>query len=258
MTTYDAYAPRAKTKPDVIAEVMNDRAVIGNNEPPEPTPEEAAFKAMRDLYDEAKNWADGTDIDTPEMLEAVQYLDKQIAECGKSIEVLRKTEKDPLDKLVKSVQDKFNPFTQKDKGLHDKARKALKEVASKYARKLAAEQEERARKLREAAAKAAEEAAAAMQDSAGDLDAREDAEEIAKEAKQLEREAARAEKSAGKGLGLRMTTTVTISEEFDAVEWAFGQERKLFLDLALTVATEYSKRMNVLTIPGFKITKEKQ
>lgn len=259
MTQFDAYTPRTtmiKHKVELVAQGSADDAPpqIGHNKPPE----QIIFDRITDLYEEAKNWADGTPISTPEMLVMVQTLDKQIAEAAAEAETLRKAEKDPHDVAAKAVQDKFNPYIQKDKGTAAKARAALKVVASAYAKKLLVEQEAAAKALREAAEKAQADAREAMKASAGDLDAREDAEELEKEAKALQREATRANKDAGKGLGLRTVTKVSIANELEALTWCFQKDPETFVDLALTMAREHATRMNTTTIPGFTITKEKE
>lgn len=259
MTKYDPYAPRKAAGAVSDADGMIDAS--GDESPPKThnlAPDVAVLALIDDLYDEAKNFADGEPILTEEMHDAFTDLDNQLAEAFKVADELRKEEKAPHDKAAKAVQDKYNPQIQKDKGKVDRARKSLRVMMEAYRVRKAKEEAEQARIKREAAAKLLEEAQAAMQESSGNLDAREDAEELAKEAAKLQREANRETKAAGKGMGLKTAYVVEFGrDKRDGMDWAFEKDPAAFEALALTMAQEHATRMKTTTIPGFRVTTEK-
>ena len=53
---------------------LDPRLAPGGNNPPEPTPFEQSRDEIEGLYLEAKNWADGTPIETQEQADAVGRL----------------------------------------------------------------------------------------------------------------------------------------------------------------------------------------
>ncbi|QWY83615.1 hypothetical protein [Rhizobium phage RHph_X2_26] len=237
--TYDAYNPRA---------------VIGGNKPPQ----EAVFERINDLYEEAKNWADGAGVETQEQHDAVTKLDEMLAAAGKEADELRTDEKKPLDEKVKEIQDRFNPFIQPKKGKVDRARAALKETLTAYRVKEAERKAAEARARQEAADLAMRQAQAAMKSSSGNLDAREEAEELAAEAKQAQRDANRATRDAGKGNGLRTVTTVTLNDDPElGLDWAFSKDAARFYRLAEEMATEHQRITKCSHLDGFTIKTEK-
>ncbi len=239
MTEFDPTAVRTITKTD--------------NQPPDVL----AMERIYDLYDEAKNWADGEPISSEEMHGVVTDLDSQLAEAFKVADEMRKAEKKPHDEAGKAVQKKWAKAIDTSKGRVKLAREALKPLLNDWRARVDREQRERAEALRAAAMAAAEEAKEAMFTSRGDLDAREDAEEIAEAAKKLEREANRAVRDAGKGLGLRTKYIVEIVNPADALDWAFSKAPKAFEEMALTMAQDHANVSKTETIPGFRVTKEK-
>ncbi|MEB2845903.1 hypothetical protein [Endobacterium cereale] len=216
----------------------------------------AIFTEIDDLYDEAKNWADGEAISSQEMHDQIEKLHTGLHEAGKRADDLRVEEKKPLDDQVKAIQDRYNPYIQPKKGKVDRAKGSLGELLAPWRKKVAD------KKAAEAAAKAAEAAAAtkaaeeAIRSSSGNLGAREYAEELLADAKKLERGAKRADKAATTGLGLRSVWNVNIADEAKALDWAFEHAPGEFMAMALSLAEE-QVRKGVRSIEGFSIVEEK-
>lgn len=216
----------------------------------------AIFTEIDDLYEEAKNWADGEAISSQEMHDAIEKLYDGLHEAGKKADALRVEEKKPLDEKVKEIQDRYNKYIQPKKGRVDLAKSTLGALLAPWRKKVADE------KAAEAAAKAAEAAAAkeaaeaAIRSSSGNLGAREYAEELLADAKKLERGAKRADKAATTGTGLRSVWNVNISDEEKALEWAYLLAPGDFMALALSMAEE-KVRGGVRSIDGFSIVEDR-
>lgn len=83
----------------------------GDNGGPKVNPEfEAISVRISDLYDEAKNFADGEPIATPEMAEAITTLFDGLHAAGNEAEALRKSEVKPFDDGKAEVQLRFHPL----------------------------------------------------------------------------------------------------------------------------------------------------
>ncbi|UXN70874.1 hypothetical protein N8A98_06720 [Devosia neptuniae] len=233
-------------------------AVLGgsNGGPPIIDPADA-FAKIDDLYEEAKNFADGEPITTPEMAEAITALFDGLHEAGKEAEALRVAEKAPLDTRIDAIQSKYNPYVQPKKGKVAMGKDALGVLLTAWRveqQRIAAAAADKAR--REAQALQAE-ATAAMQASAGNLAERERAEEIIGFAKEAERFAARSEKAATTGTGLRTKWVARLEDEEAALGWAYERSPELFTALCQQIADE-AARSGVRTIPGFAVVEEKK
>ena len=228
----------------------NPRAVIGNNLPPDPIDE--ALTAIADLYDEAKNFADGEAIGSQEMHDEITKLYDAIHEAGKRADELRKEEKRPLDEQIDAIQSRFNPFIQPKKGKVDQAKSALGDLLAAWRKRVADAKAEEARLAREEADRIAAEAQAAIRLSAGNLAEREKAEELLAHAKQVDRFAKRQDKAATTGTGLR-SNWVADPVDWDAgLEWAYTRDEQAFRDLVQTMAST-AARNGLRDIPGFKV-----
>ncbi|WP_242221649.1 hypothetical protein [Shinella zoogloeoides] len=220
------------------------------------SPELLLFQEIDDLYEEARNFADGEPIASQEMADAITTLREGIHEAGKKADALRVEEKKPHDDAAKAVQDKYNPYVQPKKGRVDMAKSALDSLLTPWRQKVAAEKAaEAARIAREAeAAKLA--AQAAMQASAGNLAEREAAEELLADAKALEKTARRADKAATTGLGLRTVWEAELVDVEKALDWAYGRDAAAFHAVAQRNADELV-RSGVRSVPGFRVVEEK-
>ena len=232
---------------------MTTTAGIGHNQPPY----QAVFDEIQDLYDEAKNFADGEPITSEEMHDQVTKLYDSLHDAGKRADEMRKKEKEPLDKAVKAIQDRFNPYVQPRKGKVDLGKSALGDLLAAWRAEVARKKEEEARKQREEADAAARKAEEAMRESKGNLEERERAEELLKEAKTYDKLAKRADRDATTGTGLR---TVWIAEMVDApaaLDWAYERAPERFTALVQSMADE-AARGGERKIPGFTVRDERR
>ncbi|TIL91432.1 MAG: hypothetical protein E5Y73_17295 [Mesorhizobium sp.] len=237
---------------DINTIAANPRAVIGNNQPPV-DPIDEALTAISDLYDEAKNFADGEPIANQAMHDTVTALYDQIHEAGKAADELRKIEKAPLDEKIDAIQKRFNPFIQPKKGKVDLAKASLGELLAAWRKRVAEEKAalvEAARKEAERLANVAREALAASQ---GNLEARESAELLVKEAAAIERFA----KSTAKGpTGLRSVWRAELVDEEKALDWAYGRSPEEFRALCQSQA-DTVVRAGMRMVPGFRVWEDK-
>lgn len=220
-------------------------------------PDVAAMQAIDDLFDEAKNWADGEPIASDEMADAITKLHDAIHEAGKAADAMRVEEKRPHDEAAAAVQLKWNPYVQPKKGKVSLAKETLQALLTPWrSAKAAAAAAEAERKRREAEQVAAE-AQAAIRASAGNLEAREQAELLLDEAKRADKIAKKADKAATVGTGLRTTWVTTLIDADAALEWAYGKDPQAFADLALNMAREAVRVNGARSLPGFAIEEQK-
>jgi hypothetical protein len=231
-----------------------DTAPIGHNNPP--ADKVSAFATIADLYDEAKNWADGEPITSVEIHDKITELREKLHEAGKVADELRKEEKKPHDDAIKEIQDEFNPYVQPKKGKVDRGKAALDDLLGVWRQRVAAEKAAVAAKLAEEAAEAKRKADAAMQSTTGNLAAREEAEAELAAAKEIERDAKRANRIATTGTGLRTVPVATITDEASALDWAYGRAPGRFRELVQQMADE-AVRGGMRSIPGFSVEETK-
>lgn len=232
---------------------FNPIAVAGHNNPPE----QSILDQIADLYDEAKNWADGEPITSQEMADAITLLREQIHEAGKKADAERIAEKKPHDDAAAAVQAKFNPFIQPKKGKVDLAKAALDDLLTPWRKKKADEAAAEARRIAEEAEAARAAAQEAMRASSGNLAAREEAEAVLAEAKKLEKTAKRADKAATTGTGLRTYWVVEMVDQEAALDWAYNRAPGDFITAAQALA-EAVVRQGVRQVPGFVVREEKR
>lgn len=241
-------APALATVPDDF----NPLAVKGHNQ----SPFDLISTEINDLFDEAKNWADGEPITSPEMHDAIERLRDSLHEAGKRADALRVEEKRPLDEQVKAIQDRYNPFIQPKKGKVDLAKSALDALLTPWRTRVAAEKAAEAARKAEEAAAATRAAQEAIRASSGNLAAREEAEELLADAKRLEKTAARTFKSATTGTGLRTVWKAELVDEAAALDWFYGERPDAFRELIQSLADEAVRR-GVRKVPGFVVRDEK-
>lgn len=227
---------------------------IGHNNPPADF--ETVTARIEDMFGEAQNFADGEPISSAEMAEALTKLYDDIHEAGKEAEAMRVAEKKPHDDAAKAVQDKYNPYVQAKKGKVDLAKSELGKLLAVWRAAELAKKEAAAKKAREDAAKAQAEAETAMRASSGNLEARVEAEEMLSHAKDTLRFAARSERAAVTGTGLRSLWSARLEDAEAALEWAYGREPDRFTELAQQIANE-QVRKGVREIPGFAVEEQK-
>lgn len=247
----------------------NPRAVIGSNNPPEllePTPFDLSKQTIADLYGEAKLWLDGQPVETQEQADAINTLKSRIKEAAKQAEENRKAEVKPFKDAVDAIQARYNELIGENKsvtGLAVKAEQACNAALKPYLVKLAEAQEAAARIARAEAERKQQEALAAMRErDAANLEQREIAEQLVKEAKQAEEAARKAEnvkahaKGDGRATGLRTVYRAIVDDEREAAAWVWTDRRTELMAFVQEQADK-ALRAGAKSIRGFKIIEDK-
>jgi len=184
----------------------NARAVIGGNMPPEPIDPFAAMAThIGDLYELAEGTLTGQAIDTPEKAAQIEVLKADIKKAVADAEKARKAEKEPHLEAGRAVDAKWKDLT--DKGTL--AAKTAATALTPWLQKVQAEKDAEQERLRkEAEAKAEEARKAFVATAPTDLEARANAEQLAKEAAKATAAANRIDR-APTGLRTYWNATVT-------------------------------------------------
>lgn len=122
-----------------VADDFNPLAVKGHNQ----SPFDLIRQEIEDLYEEAKNWADGEPIASQEMHDAIERLRESLHDAGKRADALRVEEKRPLDEKIKTIQDAYNPLIQPKRGKVDLAKSALDALLTPWRTRIAQERPQR-------------------------------------------------------------------------------------------------------------------
>jgi hypothetical protein len=254
---------------DTFAEQVgdNERATIGGNNPPPPTPFDVVKNRIETLYGEAKLWIDGQAIETQGQADALTQLRNMMREAFDDAEEVRKAEKKPFDEMVAEIQARYAPLTgdtKKGKGMAPRAIEEINGALTPWLQKL--EQElleiaEIARKEAEAAALAAQ---AAIRASAGNLEARDNAEVLVRDAKEAEAAAKSVEKlkataggSYGRSSHLRIVNIAEVTDMREFARWCWAndtEELTAFLKERAQKLTDVAIR----GIPGVTVRQEKR
>lgn len=239
---------------------------IGDNNPPETTPYEGIKAHIDDLYEEAKPWLTGAEIATEEQAAEIKRLKDDFTKAHKIADDARIAENEPFDKGKAAVQAKYAPLISDTKAVKGKtvlALATLNEVLTKYLNRKDVELRAAAQKAREeaeAAAKAAQDAARA---AVGDLEAKEEAEDLINAAAAAEAAAKQAEKARpqvhgdGRASGLRSYWKPVVTDAKKALLHYMVQDRLAFLSLIQSLA-ERDVREGKRTIPGFDVIEERR
>lgn len=228
---------------------------IGHNQ----SPFDALKQELEDLFDEAKNFCDGEPIASEEMAAAITELHDRIHECGKRAEELRVDEKKPLDDQITAIQAKFHPLignTKAGKGKVVLGKEACQSLLTPWRTRVAQEKAAEAARVAAVAEAARVAAQEAIRASSGNLAARESAEELLADAKQLEKTAKRADKAATVGTGLRTVWKAVLEDEEAAMDWLWARAKEEVLAVAQRNADEVV-RGGVRQVPGFKVVESK-
>lgn len=221
------------------------------------TPFDEIVIEIDDLYEQI---AGVTAIENEKQHEAASGLYDALHSAGKRAEELRKEEVAPLDEAKSAIQDRYHPLigdTKKGKGKVVRGKEVLGEVLAAWR----TEQERLKREAAEEARREAEEekrrAQEAMRASAGDLEARERAEEQLALAKEADAFANRQEKRAVTGNGLRTYAKAAVTDLNAAVRHYWTTHKARFEALVCDLATEDARR-GIREIPGITVTEEKR
>lgn len=235
---------------------------IGANNPPEPVAFVESREEIHGLMIEARNFLDGAPIADQSQADAVARLMTLLAAASKRADTRRKAEAQPHDDAKAAIQARWNTLIGDNKGGRGVAvlaletcRKALLpwEVAQRQAR------EAEAARLRAEAEAARRDAALATQLAAPtNLEERENADAMARQAAALERDARRAEnaKSATAGGARALSVTgkpvAVITDLSEFSEHAFRNHRDRYAELMGVLAQELANA-RLTAIPGVRI-----
>lgn len=234
-------------------------APMGHNQPPPMTPFEEVETEIFGLFDEAKHWLDGQGVASEEDATGVAKLLDMIRKAEKRADEARKVEAKPFDDGKAEVQERYKPLLTRCKLAADAAKKALAPWLER------AEAEKRA--IAEAARREADEKARTAQEAlrasaATDLDAREHAEALLRDARAAEKAASKAEhdkagaKGGARAVTLRTTyrAEVTDANAFARFVWAEHRD-----DLTAFLATLANRLVGsgLRSLPGVVVHEER-
>jgi len=196
----------------------NPRAVIGDNNPPDPI--DVALQPFADTLEEVANWLDGDLVENDGQLKATDALLKDLKSARKAVDTARDECTKPLHEVWKSEVARWKP-TQDDL---DRQVKCLVAAQAPYKESLAAEKAAALRKAQEEAAAAIE--VARMAHLAANVASREEqrkADDLLREAEQATKQAARAAKDTVKGM--RTVQVYEITSHKEALNWIARNDR---------------------------------
>lgn len=235
---------------------MNERAIIGDNNPPVDLYDEAK-NTINDLYEEAKRWLDGGEVKTSQELDGVSMLLDGLQKAAKLADNNRKTEKKPFDDGGKAVQAKYKPILERVQTAQDFCKKAMQPYLQEQER-LKQEQERIARQEAEKAEREALQAANDIQSLEGAERAQEaidKAQDAQKTADDIAKQKVQA-KGGERAIGLRTVWETKILNAKLALRWAWSQYPNELEELALNLAKK-EVRSGERKISGFEITETK-
>lgn len=243
-----------------VALAENPRAVVGGNNPPEPTPYEKALKRIEDLYGEASLWMDGAPVNSAEVCDGIGNLKSLLLEAGKEAEQARKVEAKPFDEGKAEVQKRYNPLAKKVELAVDACRKAQEPWLKKVADELAA----KAEVARLEAAEKAQLAQAAIQATdVTNLAGRAEAEALVEDAKIAARVATKAGKATAKAGGatgrataLRSVWSAKVVDPVKAARhyWSVAPDE---INAFIQSLADRDVLHDARVIPGVSITEDK-
>lgn len=248
-------------------------AGIGHNQPPDepapkpPTPFQLSKAEIDGLYLEAKNWADGSKVETQEQADAVGRLIALIRTAETTADERRIAENKPFDDGKAEVQARYAELiadTKSKKGMTVMALAALQKALTPFlvAKDLA--QQKEAEAARAAAQVLADAAQAAVRAASGgaDLEAKEAAEDLLTTAKKAESVASKAEaarpmaKGVGRSIGLRTTYRPEIINMSAFSRWCLDHRKEELVEAMMGIAKR-AVASGLHTLPGIKIIEEK-
>lgn len=236
---------------------------------PNATPFDLISEDAQDFLLEARNWADGSGVESQKQADEVSRLIDHGRKLAKAADDARKDENKPHDEAKAAVQAKYAPLfadpKTKTPGQVFKAVDALKATLAPFLQKQEAEKHEAERVAREEADRKAREAAEALrQANAADLEAREAAEEKIREAEDAQRAAKiaandKAHATGGeRALGLRTKHTGVILDLNEAVKFYWRQDDRPFRELVQRmVDADVRAGRRGSSIPGVEIREER-
>ncbi len=237
---------------------MNDIAGIGHNQA---TPFDLSLEEIDGLYTEAKNWLDGSGVNSQADADGVSKLLDAARQAKKTADEARKEEKRPHDDAGKAVQEKWKPVIEKADLVADTCKAALKPYLEKLEQAKRVAAEAACREAKEKMERAAE-AVRKAHENEGNLAERETAEIMLKAAKFAEGQATKAENDKARANGgsravsLRSVWKPVIANAREAARH-YWVERRPEMETFLVGLAETDVRYGIRQIPGFDVIEEK-
>lgn len=226
-------------------------ATIGDNGGPPLDPFAAMAAHINDLYELAEGALTGGEIASKEQADQIEALKNDIKKAVAEAEKHRKAEKEPHLEAGRAVDAKWKAIT--DKGTL--AAKTAADALTPWLRKVQAEREAEQERLRKEAEAKAEEARKAFTETAvTDLEARANAEQLAKEAAKATAAANKIDRTA---TGLRTYWNATVTD-YSALLRYMKKARPDDLKAMLRDYAEAQVRAGSRHIPGVLIEQEKR
>lgn len=234
-------------------------APVGHNNPPAPTPIEAARETLADLHLTAEQWFDGADIETDGQADEVSRIVDAARKAKTRFEADRKAEKQPHLDAGKAVDTAWKPLTDAADRIVEVGKAALTPwLQAKERAKREAEAE--ARRVADAAAEEARRLAAQTDGSLAAAQARDDAIEQAEAAQAKADRAARDRAGAkGEGMGRTMSLRTTYRSEVEdrrALLNHVARTRPADLDTFLSEWARKAVAAGARELPGVKVWAE--
>ena len=258
----------------IVTSGLNPRAIVGGNHPPAPidevppTPFEMSEVEIGDLYAEAKNFLDGEPIASQALADAVSKLIDDLRKAAKLADERRVEENRPFDDGKAEVQARYNALIEDNKkaGRFGKAILAMnlaKQALAPWLQKLEDEKRaaaEAARKIADEKLRAAQEALRASQ--VADLEKREAAEALIREAEKADAAATKAEndkahaKGGAKAMGLRSVWRAEMVDASAFAKYVWVDHRPELTEFLETLASKLvlgGKR----SLPGVNVIEDR-
>ena len=210
-------------------------------------PLDILLDTLLDMKDELDGWQDGTTVESPEQMEAVDVLIKEVKLLEKTATADKETEYRPHKIASDLVVTKWSGILKELDG----HKKGLAAVQNDFKVKLRKEQEEREEAAR-ALAREAERIAteAARKADMRNVEERRAADEANLTAKKLKKDAQQISKQ--KVTGLRTVKTVTITDREAFVTWLRANRRQEMLDFLQEQAAKAAREVG--HVNGITIT----
>jgi hypothetical protein len=267
--TNDPQSLRNKAFNMTINAVQTDNTasqLIGANNPPEPIPFVECREEIDGLMIEARNFLDGAEIASQAEADAVARLLTMLSAATKRADERRRAEAKPHDDAKAEIQARWNRLIGDTKAggkgtavlAIEVCRKALLpfELAQKR------EREAVAARLRAEAEEARRNAALATQlASRTNLDERENAEAMAREAAQLDRQARKAEGAksltagGGRAMSVAAKAVAVVTDPIEFSEWLFRNHPARFAELMGVAASEFTAA-GLRGLPGVRVDQQ--
>lgn len=239
--------------------------LIGHNNPPveiDPTPFEMSEVEIGDLYAEAKNWLDGEPVTTQAQADGLSKLIDDLRKAAKLADERRIEENRPFDEGKAAVQARYAPLIAGTKSVKGKAVLAIemaKKALAPWLQKLEDEKKaaaEAARKIADEKLRLAQEALRASQ--VADLEKREAAEALIREAEKADAAATKVESSkahatgGSRAMGLRSVWRAEMTDP-RAAAGHYWTTRRADVDAFFQGLADADVRAGKREIPGFLI-----